>query len=110
MVRCGYLSDLSADYVRSRLIYDPETGIVRWKNGNYKGRLAGSVSHGYLNVGIAGRRYLLHRVIWLWMTAQWPSEELDHINGLRWDNRWCNLRQVSHAQNCSNLYPYNKRV
>ena len=110
MGKRAYLSDLSVDYVRLRLTYDPETGIVRWRDGRCKGRLAGSLSHGYLNIGLAGRRYLLHRVVWLWMTGQWPTLELDHINGLRWDNRWCNLREVSHIQNCSNVYPYNKRV
>jgi hypothetical protein len=34
--------------------------------------------------------------------GDWPSGQIDHINGDRTDNRLCNLRAVSNAQNAQN--------
>lgn len=46
--------------------------------------------------------YGAHRVIWKWMTGEEP-EEIDHINGMPFDNRFTNLRAVTHADNARNL-------
>ncbi|WP_428999737.1 HNH endonuclease signature motif containing protein [Stenotrophomonas maltophilia] len=46
--------------------------------------------------------YRQHRLAWLYMTGQWPSGEIDHINHDRSDNRWHNLRDVSHQANQQN--------
>lgn len=46
--------------------------------------------------------YLAHRVIWLLYTGKWPASEIDHVNGIRNDNRIDNLRDVSHADNLRN--------
>lgn len=58
-------------------------------------------TYGYVQVTIAGRLFLAHRLIWKLVTGEDP-EEIDHINGIRFDNRWCNLRPVSHRQNSQN--------
>ena len=36
------------------------------------------------------------------MTGKWPNGEVDHINGIRDDNRWCNLRDVTKSENQRN--------
>src|SRR3546814_8274071 len=36
------------------------------------------------------------------MTGKWPRGEVDHRNGARDDNRWCNLRKATKAQNQAN--------
>src|SRR3546814_1707207 len=36
------------------------------------------------------------------MTGKWPPGEVDHRNGARDDNRWCNLRKATKAQNQAN--------
>lgn len=47
--------------------------------------------------------YREHRVIWLMHYGSFPTMELDHINGVRDDNRLENLRQVTRSQNIQNL-------
>ena len=53
-------------------------------------------------MSIGKKTYAQHRVIWLYMTGEWPSEDVDHINLDPSDNRWENLRQVTHSENCRN--------
>ena len=93
---------------RELLAYDPETGIVRWKKHRWKtkvGCLAGTEDHyGYIVVYIDGRQYRMHRIVFLMVEDRWPNGEIDHINGLRYDNRWCNLREVSVKENRANRH------
>jgi HNH endonuclease/AP2 domain len=78
--------------------YDPETGIlIRRKSG----KLVGNNSSGRALVNIDKEILLVHRVIWFYMTGQWPIQ-VDHINGRHWDNRWENLREATNTQNSRN--------
>ena len=101
------MKEITQELVRKLFDYDPETGVVTRKVSiNYKakkGTIITSVGgSGYYRVGIKGRRYPLHRVIWLWMEGYFPEHEIDHINRDRLDNRWENLRVVSHSCNMRN--------
>lgn len=58
---------------------------------------------GYWAVGIDGRNYYHHRLAFLFMTGEWPAHHVDHINGDRADNRWCNLRSCTPTVNQQNL-------
>lgn len=49
------------------------------------------------------RLYHGHRVAFLYMTGEWPRNEVDHINGCRHDNSWSNLRDVSSRVNKENF-------
>lgn len=88
-------------------IYQPETGWLinrisrnsRAQEGERAG--TGDGSTGYRRVWIDGKQYYEHRVIWCYATGDWP-EEVDHINGLRNENQWLNLREVTRSQNCFN--------
>lgn len=96
---------LTAKRARELLSYDPETGILRWRVRRGPAR-AGTVTgcddgKGYLVVGVGGRIYRAHRLAWLIRTGRWPHE-IDHINGVRDDNRWCNLREVVRQENGRN--------
>ena len=75
---------------------------LRWNN-RCAGKSAENVgNNGYLRINLAGRMYLVHRIVWLWVNGSWPTGEIDHINGCRTDNRIANLREVAHAENARN--------
>lgn len=82
------------------LHYDPQTGIFRWRTGKRKGQVAGTRhdERGYLKVSIKNRRYLLHRLAWLWMTGAMPRWDITHRNGDHSDNSWSNLVEANRMQ------------
>lgn len=91
--------ELTQARLKELLHYDPETGVFTWHNGKTAGGLSG---HGYLKIQVRGRQYYLHRLAFLWVTGVWPAQEVDHINGVRDDNRWVNLREVGQLENQHN--------
>lgn len=101
--------DPTFTFVKERLAYDPETGIFTWKvrprNRTPIGTVAGGVrsSDGYARIQVAkGLRVPAHRLAWLLTHGVWPEHEIDHINGVRDDNRLCNLRSATPEQNQAN--------
>ena len=98
---------LTAEYLRSVLHYDQETGIFTWKvstsNSVKVGDVAGSPNgHGYQLIQLQSRKHKAHRLAWLYIHGSWPKDQLDHVNRIRTDNRIANLRDVSHKQNNQN--------
>lgn len=97
--------------------YDPLTGIVTRKTsrgGFRKGTRVGyehpdadnpDLVYRRLSVTVYGHKYDVaeHRLIVLLMTREWPTHQVDHINGDGTDNRWCNLRCVTQQGNMRNL-------
>lgn len=99
---------ISLEEARRRFLYDPETGVITRKITTSGTGLAGSIAgriarDGYRNIGIGIRRVQAHRLAWFIFYGEWPKHELDHINGMRDDNRISNLREVSHDENQKNL-------
>lgn len=94
-------ADLSAAILRMNLNYDRNTGLFH-RPGYSKppGRLT---TKGYRQISINGQRYMAHRLAWLYVHGVWPADQLDHINGLKDDNRIANLREVSNKQNGENV-------
>jgi len=97
---------LTQQRVCELLSYDPDTGIIRWRcrRGVKK---AGDVASyggaaGYLYTRIDGKLYRVSRLIWLMQTGNWPVNYIDHINGIRNDDHWLNLREATPSQNCAN--------
>lgn len=87
-------------------LYDPRTGDVTRRVSRGKGRAGTKVgtahSAGYLQVRVDGVWAYVHRVAYVLMTGQYPVEGVDHKNGNPADNRWCNLRAATHAENMQN--------
>jgi HNH endonuclease len=93
---------LTLSRLREVLHYDPETGEFRSLKRKGWRRKCGSISRGYLRIKIDGRNYLAQRLAWLWMTGEWPEDEVDHRNRVKLDNRWCNFRPATRLINCNN--------
>ncbi len=92
---------LSAERLRAVLDYDPETGrFTRKANGN---SVFSNNKSGYIQIGIDGKMYTGHRLAWLHIHGELPPDQIDHINGVRDDNRITNLRESSQADNCGNV-------
>lgn len=100
--------ELTADRVREMLTYDPDTGIIRWGvapgNGSVKvGDIAGHPGpRGYLQIRLDGASRIAHRLAWAIATGSFPKGDVDHINGIKSDNRLCNLRDVQKRDNQQN--------
>lgn len=96
--------------VKHLLHYNPDTGVMTWRIAVARrvkiGDVAGWTRKGkegktYRYVEIQGVSYTLHRVIWFYMTGEWP-EEVDHADGDGLNNKWLNLSNVSHGTNMRN--------
>jgi hypothetical protein len=90
-----------------RLIrYNKRTGIFRWRvttRKTKKGDVAGCVNGlGYIQLSFNKRMYLGHVIAWLYVTGEWPVNEIDHRDGNPSNNKWKNLRQANRSNNCAN--------
>jgi HNH endonuclease len=89
--------------------YDPETGHFTRRistRGRAKAGVVAGSSHGsgYWRIYVETCDYLAHRLAWFYMTGEDVPEgyEIDHINNVRSDNRWINLRLATPSQNKCN--------
>lgn len=100
-------TELTAERLREVLNYDPETGVFTWlirsANCIQIGDVAGgAVTSGHLMIRVDGVRYSAHRLAWLYVYGYWPTEQTDHVNGIRNDNRIANLREATRYENSQN--------
>lgn len=102
------MAPLTSERLRELLHYDPETGVFTWlriegKSSCKVGDAAGSRrSDRYIRIGIGRKRYLAHRLAWLYITGLWPKGIVDHWDTNPSNNRWLNLRDTTPNVNQQN--------
>lgn len=104
----------SVETLKEIFDYNPETGLLVWKNRtnsrNWAGKEAGTKhNQGYKKVTVYGETYLIHRIIWKLVTGN-EAEEIDHIDGVRANNKVENLRAVTAAENHKNTQKSSKNT
>lgn len=103
---------LTQEQLKFIINYDPESGEFTWNNPHKqgpakRGSRAGTVKWcgpvgrkvPYLYIHFGRKWYRAHRLAWLYMTGSMPEDQIDHISTETLDNRFCNLRQATQAQN-----------
>jgi len=116
---------ITPDVLRELIDYDSETGVLTWKarsshlfigneqspehsariwNVKYAGKpaLKSKNGNGYFHGAIFGQTLTAHSVAWAINYGSWPEHGIDHINGVKGDNRIANLRDVPDAENAKN--------
>jgi hypothetical protein len=105
-IRNNSMNELDSKRLKELFNYNPETGIFTRKierGGKKAGTIAGKQrKDGYIDIKISPKRYLAHRLAWLYVYDNWPNQMLDHINGIRNDNKILNLREVNNSENQQN--------
>lgn len=98
---------LTPDLLKSLFQYDPQTGNLIWRVTKSAtapaGSIAGSVNaKGHINLQINKKMYAAHQIVFAMHHGFIPSE-IDHINGVKTDNRIENLRACTSQQNKGNV-------
>ena len=97
--------ELTVEDVRKLFHYDGEQ--LWWrerptKNFDMSKPAGKSEADGYRRIGVSGKLYLAHRLIWVHVHGVWPLHQIDHINHKRNDNRIENLREATNPENGRN--------
>ena len=99
---------LTQERLREKLDYDSANGLFRWRAGSSRrffrgGEIAGRPDKdGYVCIRVANRTYRAATLAWFYVYGKWPSDELDHINGIPADNSIANLREATRGQQRAN--------
>jgi len=121
MIKMRINSLPKSEYIRSILHYDSDTGIFKWQHRNdvpqrwnkrWAGKRAGTINpRGYCVIAINGKAYRAHRLAYAYMNGRISEQlEIDHINGIRSDNRIVNLRLATKAENQRNSQGWRNRM
>jgi len=90
---------LEVNELRKVLNYDPETGMFTWMNSE---RAGNANARGYVSIWHQGVHYYAHRLAWEWVAGSPPQNDIDHINQIKSDNRFTNLRESTRSENMFN--------
>jgi hypothetical protein len=96
------------EYLCKYVQYSPEDGQLRWKEKPPHvcvevGSILGSFDKdGYRRTGVMKKAYRNSRLVWFMHHKEWPKNYVDHINGVKTDDRIENLREATPQENAMN--------
>lgn len=100
------MGKITQEYLKSLFHYDPLSGYftrLTTRGGNRAGGAAGTIDDdGYVRITIDGSKFRAQRLAFLYMTGAFPIGEVDHIDRVRTNNAWSNLRSATTQQNAAN--------
>ena len=118
------MKTLTHSVLKELLDYNAETGVFTWKHrdqswfvsyrsytsfcGKYANKVAGNnkictiSGKTYRAIMVLGVSYAAHRVAWFYVNGEWPTNDIDHIDGIGVNNKTLNLRDVTVAENGRN--------
>ncbi len=98
---------LTQDRLKQLLYYDENTGVFTRLVSHRTDRIGKEPgafnTKGYVQIRIDGKLYVAHRLAWLYITGEFPCDQLDHIDGDKTNNAFNNLREVTNKQNQENV-------
>ena len=100
---------MTQDELKQILSYCPITGHFTWLSPRANrvkiGDRAGCINKldGYRQLVVNSKKYKEHRLVWFYVYGIFPTNTIDHINGIRDDNRLVNLREATLQQQNQNL-------
>ncbi len=99
--------ELTQDRLKEVIRYSSDSGYFFWiKRNSNRIKVGDKAGHlrrdGYLDIKIDNNLYLSHRLACLYMTGKFPIDQMDHIDRVKINNKWSNLREVSNKENCRN--------
>lgn len=92
--------------IKAAFDYDPDTGVLRRIATGLPCSSKPNTTTGYSRVSFKNRIFLQHHIIWAICTGEWPKCRIDHVNGVKTDNRFANLRECDISQNLMNSGPH----
>jgi hypothetical protein len=100
---------MNANRLRALVAYNPETGLftsrVKRHLVSVGQTLGGLDAKGYVRIKLDGKFYKAHRLAFLYVTGEWPSDDVDHEDRNKSNNRWGNIRDAGKSVNGMNKGP-----
>lgn len=98
---------MNYEFIKEHVSYCQLTGDFTWLKDSrarkVKGKKAGCLNAGgYICIQIKGVKYSAHRLAFLLVEGSFPPDQVDHINHIKDDNRWVNIRHSTYQQNAKN--------